>query len=70
MEANLHNYYPSLAFRFKHYLEPFESAIILFYGLATLIAGGCLFLFDDKERRIFYVQILFALQMFDAFVLH
>ena len=81
MEADWNNNYPSLSFRFKRIL-PFQniapgsvgtalSRMVMFtYGLATLVLGCLAFWFDEKRLRSLFIQILIALQMFYAFVLH
>ena len=59
-----------LLFYFSSFYAKISKLIILLFGVTTLASGILILFFEDKKRRNTFLQILFILQLFNAFIIH
>ncbi len=59
-----------LIFRFAVFWQRFSRLIIFLYGVAAFVCGIGMLFFEEKRKRIVFLQVLFLVQLFDAFILH
>ena len=69
MEACLQNN-GYLLFYFSSFFSRLTKLMILLFGLANLVCGILILFFEEKRKRNMFLQVLFLLQMLNAWVLH